>query len=694
MTVKVLDFTAEFGAEPRLYYETLGEEIIEMDSIALAEQIKNASDATPKNKTIIDLSRHKEGIITIQDSGLGMNKQEITEQWFNAGTSNKQQLNHLRGGKGIGRFSLFRIADLIEIETIKNGFQYNFKIEKSQLEQGNKKVKITEILIPDPTISGTKITLSSSNKRTNIKEIEIELENLNLPYTSKDFEVIYPNDFNKTEFLSPKEATKHAPFHLKVEFEGNKITKYHYKSVMKEHIFYETSDLPNEVPNLTVSNISLGKIKFQLTNFYLDSAFIKNFMDISKNDIQKLFLTAYHGINVYKNGFKIFGLAKEDWLKLAERRVSRGQGRIDNKLTFAFLMLSSENSISLIEKSNREGFLRSNELTYLKEMLIFIISLFEKDREISIANIKKFEIPKHESEVVKNDEVEKKKNSTDNHDGHDESDSIESTEHPTGIVVSDKTKILKIQRKTILEGDEVYLKDPDIIYSTYDGELQIIKETSCDISNHTFTSNNRKGTYKINYIISNNKETLEIKVNGKKINLSENKKDFFTSSNYFEGVVSFGGFDNLITQLKDLDYDSKYLLYIVSFRAIFEETVKRYLNKQQLNISGVLKNDMLAMLDNLKNILKTSGRNCDPFHQEKLKIHSIFKGYSALKNFLDLVDTKFRNENYDTFLHSLTHSPAKIDKSLALEIANDIILPLFVIEKMLTDAGIISVNTL
>ncbi|MER2121476.1 MAG: hypothetical protein ABS935_14495, partial [Solibacillus sp.] len=62
---------------------------------------------------------------------------------------------------------------------------------------------------------------------------------------------------------------------------------------------------------------------------------------------------------------------------------------IDNKLTFGYVILDSEKSINLEEKTNREGFIRNETSTYFTEMMDTIVTYFGLDRKNSAQKLKR-----------------------------------------------------------------------------------------------------------------------------------------------------------------------------------------------------------------------------------------------------------------------------------------------------------------
>ncbi|PED36901.1 hypothetical protein CON24_17335 [Bacillus cereus] len=392
MLTDLVNEKASIQFSPRIISEALGSKIIERDSIAIAEQIKNATDANATQVTI-DFSKmyeEDEKLITIVDNGEGMSLDEIKDKWLNVATNNKTFDNTQLGGKGIGRFSLFRLADEIEIETTKNGFTNIFTLKKDDLENrtttNDIEVDIKQVKMGLGETTGTKISLRKLNNDIDLEEIALDLENLNEPFTEKHFEIKYPNTYSTTNFLDIDEAVKYAPFYVSAEIEGNKIIKYSFKCICNNKTIYE-NETPNQIIVPDSNDINIGKIEFEIYNYYFSPAYMKK-IGIKKGYLQNHFLSAYQGISVYRNHYKIYGHGKEDWLKLAEKRVARAADNIDNKLTFGYIILDSEKSMSLEEKTNREGFLRSKIQKYFYNASNAIVNEFNKDRKnaISILN--------------------------------------------------------------------------------------------------------------------------------------------------------------------------------------------------------------------------------------------------------------------------------------------------------------------
>ncbi|MBM7580567.1 hypothetical protein [Jeotgalibacillus terrae] len=183
------------------------------------------------------------------------------------------------------------------------------------------------------------------------------------------------------------------------------------------------------------------------------------------------------------------------------------------------------------------------------------------------------------------------------------------------------------------------------------------------------------------------KDDLNIKVAKRKVFGHRIKSSsFFEKSNHFNGDIDLSEISDVAKQLKSLNYDDKYLLYVISFRAILEDIVKKYLYDRNIPMVGNFKENMIKMLVDMQDILKVTKTSTKK--DEKKRILQKFKGYDAFNNFIAGINIKFNSENYDKFLHSLTHNPSKVDKDFALEIANDLILPLYVLSKLMKDENL------
>jgi hypothetical protein len=159
----------------------------------ISEIVANAWDADAENVNI-DIDTEKE-TITVTDDGHGMSEKDCNNKFLKVGYDRRQMGEikthsgrHVMGRKGIGKLSMFAIANVIEVQSVKKdeegkiqkcGFIMNSVDIKNAIEGENKengRAKYNPISIDVNTINfskGTKIILSDLKK--DISKLEIFL---------------------------------------------------------------------------------------------------------------------------------------------------------------------------------------------------------------------------------------------------------------------------------------------------------------------------------------------------------------------------------------------------------------------------------------------------------------------------------------------------------------------------------------
>lgn len=244
----------------------------------------------------------------------------------------------------------------------------------------------------------------------------------------------------------------------------------------------------------------IGKFDF---TFY----FLKNTISDDQDDVKKYpykninsanrraWLRKFGGIKIFRDDFRIrpYGENGDDWLRLGERQAQSPGGagqrlggyRIRPNQIAGTVKISRLNNTSFQDKSGREGLIENDEFELFKNILLEIISLFEKDRNVvmnslfrlnSIRNldVEMLRIGLKEAERIRKQKIERvEKPKNDN-----ESDSEESTEYSDSeeqmadtIFILEKSNEKKDEELRLLRG----LASVGLIISSFAHEVRSLR---------------------------------------------------------------------------------------------------------------------------------------------------------------------------------------------------------------------------
>ena len=155
----------------------LGINLYSNNPAVLAEAVANAWDADAENVSIdIDPAN---GTVVIKDDGHGMSADDINAKFLRVGHRRREDSpitsKHQRpvmGRKGIGKLSLFSIADSIEVQSAKDGQSVGFTMTRGGIERAIQDKEGGGDYYPDPLANdrvsvtvGTRIELRDLRKR-------------------------------------------------------------------------------------------------------------------------------------------------------------------------------------------------------------------------------------------------------------------------------------------------------------------------------------------------------------------------------------------------------------------------------------------------------------------------------------------------------------------------------------------------
>ena len=215
--------------EPK-YKMTIGLSVLEHLGIGLysnvpavlSEVVANAWDADARNVWIrIDPGQRE---IVISDDGSGMTVSDINEKYLKVGYKKREEPDRgitpkfkrpPMGRKGIGKLSLFSIAEKIEIHTVKDGEKNAFRMSSQDIQRTARQ---TGEYHPEPLGSElVQIEQGTSIKLTDLKKRIDRADEFLRKRLARRFSIIGKNDFNVSidgESISAKDRDyyKHIQF--------------------------------------------------------------------------------------------------------------------------------------------------------------------------------------------------------------------------------------------------------------------------------------------------------------------------------------------------------------------------------------------------------------------------------------------------------------------------------------------------
>jgi hypothetical protein len=144
---------------------------------------------------------------------------------------------------------------------------------------------------------------------------------------------------------------------------------------------YLEKDIEKFIEEFQKKKNPFGNILTQIYSYDLDSVTLKNYTYDSKT--LKNILNQHSGIKVFKDEMRVFNYGEpgNDWLELDIKRVQNKKW-FSNNQNIGFVYLDSANSTSLIEKTNREGFIDNDAFKIFYKCVLEVINDFRIERNI------------------------------------------------------------------------------------------------------------------------------------------------------------------------------------------------------------------------------------------------------------------------------------------------------------------------
>lgn len=125
--------------------------------------------------------------------------------------------------------------------------------------------------------------------------------------------------------------------------------------------------------------IQFGGLMLELNTFDLDAGSLKDYS--SDPSLTKRILKENAGVKVYKGDLRVFDYGEKgnDWLGIDAKRV-QDTSRFYNNTVIGSVYLDAEKSSSLVEKTNREGFVENRSFTLFRQIIIYVLEQFQAER--------------------------------------------------------------------------------------------------------------------------------------------------------------------------------------------------------------------------------------------------------------------------------------------------------------------------
>lgn len=422
--------------------QLLGDQLIGSPRLAIFELVKNAydADATRAIVTMANLDS-VDASINVTDDGIGMSREVLQDIWLVPGHDHKALDRKAGrrtlkgrlplGEKGVGRFAVHKLGRVTEVTTKQiDGPELVLRIDWDQMAASEflEEARV-EIVQRDPETfsrdqSGTSVTITSLRGETwsrgEIRRLSRQITSISSPFAerSDEFSAILklPQQGKWLEDLPNTETLlKQAPWSYSFSLVENRFTwEYKFRGfkgialeprTVSGHeygVLIDPRDLPErdqdalraaKIPVRAVRSglhhqDGIGPISGTLLVYDRDKDVLAK---IGHSSSLQEFLNESGGVRIYRDKIRVYNYGEpgDDWLGLDIRRVNSPAKRISNNIVVGSIDLSLEESSSLTEKTNREGFVEGVPLGRLRTLIRGAIAVFEAERNKDKQNLRR-----------------------------------------------------------------------------------------------------------------------------------------------------------------------------------------------------------------------------------------------------------------------------------------------------------------
>jgi len=332
--------------------------------------------------------------ITVSDTGHGMSKADLDEVYLTVGTRYRldekaQRINEAREGerkrpilgeKGLGRLSVMRLGDALQVETTRAGegrwnlLTVDWTAFAHEMDRALQDIEVAPKLgsaKQDNKFSGTRILITNLKAHWDEKKLEKYAQEsaskLTDPFSAKRlFKLNLKLNGNavRIERLDT-DMLKFAHAHVQASFQvdGNQLNPSLKISGTVSYMNGERvrSFAIDDLAHLTSTTSLAPAIAYQLGSFSMQAYwFNRQLLSKRKPDGPELvkWVNIWSGgLMLFRDGFRVhpYGEPDDDWLDLDRKALASGGYKVNRKQIIGKVDISSYANPALTDQTNREG---------------------------------------------------------------------------------------------------------------------------------------------------------------------------------------------------------------------------------------------------------------------------------------------------------------------------------------------------
>ena len=412
--------------------QLLGDELIGSARLAVFELVKNAYDADA-NEAIVrfDLVSKQEPTITVTDDGEGMTLDVLRSVWLVPGDDyrQKQRLSDRRtpkhqrlplGEKGLGRFAVHKLGNFITLVTRAQDadecvveIDWNELIARTYLDEAPVTIQIRRPEAFSDGRTGTRIEIrqlrTADWSRGEVRRLHNQITSICSPFEEPggfEAKLLVPGHESWTDDLPDiRDILDRAIWKFSFRAEGEDFDwTYEFRQVpgfrLNGRVVEKSGDrlkLPSRsgddrmdkkvVADQTVFE-GIGPVTGEFYVYDRDREVRRRLPHIR---LLESYLDETGGVRVYRDGIRVYNYGElgDDWLGLDLRRVNVPTRRISRNIILGAVHLSLKESIGLVEKTSREGFVENEPCQQLRRIVLGALAALETERQVDKERIRR-----------------------------------------------------------------------------------------------------------------------------------------------------------------------------------------------------------------------------------------------------------------------------------------------------------------